>query len=80
MPLNFFIVSSKLKLTDEKIVQVGDKSPFGRNLFAGLDTAPMLNRYILGGAPSALFDGTSAMQSSGEVLNANWGKLIYVIF
>lgn len=71
---------ASLKLTGDKIVQVTDKSAFGRHLVADAGVAPTLNQYVLGGVPSAFFDGTAAMQSVDSVLNARWSKLTYVIF
>lgn len=69
-----------LKLTGDKIVQVADKSVFGRHLTADVGVAPTFNQYVLGGVPSAFFDGATAMQSIDNVLNARWSKLTYVIF
>lgn len=71
---------ASLKLTGDKIVQVTDKSVFGRHLVADAGVAPTFNQYVLGGVPSAFFNGTAAMQSVDNVLNTRWSKLTYVIF
>ncbi|KGQ48628.1 hypothetical protein JL12_08705 [Gallibacterium anatis 10672-6] len=69
-----------LKLSGEKIVQVTDKSTFARHLQTDAGVAPSINRTLLGGIPSAHFDGASAMESVDNVLNARWNKLTYVAF
>ena len=62
-----------------KITKILDKSA-AKHLVATQSSAPIVDDSVLGGLSSAYFDGSVGMASEGNVFNAAWDKVTFVVF
>lgn len=63
-----------------KITKILDKSAAANHLVADHSSAPVVDGSVLGGLSSAYFDGSVGMVSEGNVFNAAWDKVTFVVF